>query len=150
MMTTRYSHAFFVGRIISNVTDATLAKSGWERIVTSDGIYSDFCNYYYQGHVNAMVECPKKTATFPPFLSNIRHFRRIVNQNATLAQRDYRFNVCQFHIFFFPLGITLLAIEIDDSGNSLDSLTWGHNQLMGWKDNFAKYPVWTKTVFKPL
>ena len=150
MIKTRYSHAFLVGRINTKTSDATLIREGWEHVVTDESSYSDFCNYYYQGHVNAMVECPMKPATFPPFLSCIRHFRRIVNKNAIIPQRDYHFKVCFFHLFFFPLNITLLAIEIDDSSNLLDALTWGHNELMGWKDNFAKYPVWTKTVFKPL
>lgn len=150
MEKTRYSHAFLVGRITTNVTDTTLVNSGWEHVVTDESTYSDLCSYYYQGHVNAMVECSTKAATFPQFLSGIRHFRHDVNRNATLSQCNYIFNVCYFHLFFFPLNITLLAIEIDDSGNSLDALTWGHSQLMGWKDNFINYPVETKAVFKPL
>lgn len=150
MMKTRYSHAFFVGRIITNVADTILIESGWERIVTDESTYSELCSYYYQGHVNAMVECPIKSATFPPFLANIRHFRHTVNRNAILPERDYRLNVCHYHLFFFPLNITLFAIEIDDSRNTLDALTWGHSQIMGWKDNYSKFPIWTKTVFKPL
>lgn len=149
-MRTRYSHAFFVGQIATNVTDYTLLKRGWEHVVIDESTYSDLCTYYYKGHVNAMIECPVKSETSVQFLTSIRHYRYTVNQNAILPERDYRFNVSYFHLYFFPLNITLLAIEIDDSRNSLDALTWGHSQIMGWKDNFSKFPIWTKTVFKPL
>lgn len=148
MTTTRYSHAFLVGRIITNVADATLVKNGWEHVVIDENTYSDLCNYYFQGHVNAMVECPVKPASFPSFLAGIRHFSLDVNKNTAIS--NYSFRVCQFHLFFFPLDITLLAIEIDDSHNALNDLTLGHSQLMGWKDNFSNFPVCTKAIFKAL
>lgn len=148
MTTTRYSHAFLVGRVITNVTDDTLVKNGWEHVVIDDSTYSDLCNYYYQGHVNAMVECPIKSVPFPPFLAGIRHFSYTVNKNTAIS--NYSFKVCHFHLFFFPLDITLLAIELDDSHNALDDLTWGHSQLMGWIENFSNFPVCTKAIFKAL
>ena len=44
---------------------------------------------------------------------------------------DYRFRLCNLHLFFFPLEIVLFAIEIDDSETDVDNLTAAHNSLMG-------------------
>lgn len=151
MATTKYSHAFLVGRIATNATCNTLNKNGWEHIIADEKNYADLCNYYYKGHVNAMVECVAQPADLtPPFLTGISHYRLAVQRQALLPLRDYHFLVCNLHLFFFPLNTTLIAIEIDDSGNSLDALTWGHSELMGWRDKYSEFPVWTKKVFEPL
>ncbi len=147
MIKTRFSHAYLVGRVATNIDDATLKDKGWRHVAIDEKTYKTFCSYYYQSHVNAMIEAKSPV---PGFLSGIRHYRYTVQRQVVLLGREYRFCICHFHLFFLPVETALIAIEIDDTNNTLDALTWGHSQLMGWSDRYESFPVWMKMLFRPL
>jgi len=145
MTTTTYSHAFLVGDFNGHVTPQQLSEK-WEK-VSNDNEYAWICSMYYQGHVDAMLDVNKNR---PAFLKNVCHYRftlekqvgdvdTIPGKNISLTRMKknmqteeftYTFRLLHLHLYFFPLGITLIAIEIDDSGTDLNELTAAHNAMM--------------------
>lgn len=145
MTTTTYSHAFLVGDFNGHVTPQQLSDK-WEK-VRNDNEYAWICSMYYQGHVDAMLDVNEKR---PAFLKNVCHYRftleeqigdvdTIPGKNISLTKMKknmqteeftYTFRLLHLHLYFFPLGITLIAIEIDDSGTDLNELTAAHNAMM--------------------
>ena len=145
MTTTTYSHAFLVGDFNGHVTPQQLSEK-WEK-VSNDDEYAWICSMYYQGHVDAMLDVNKNR---PAFLKNVCHYRftlekqvgdidTIPGKNISLTRMKknmqteeftYTFRLLHLHLYFFPLGITLIAIEIDDSGTDLNELTAAHNAMM--------------------
>lgn len=152
-LTTDYSHAFFVGLFNGEVTPAKLQCSGWTHMVVNDAEYNEYCSEYYQGHVDAVFEKNTGNSEKPEFLRAVSHYvlpfsnEESKGKHVTLQlkKRDgkvihYNFYLCNLHFYFFPLNIVFFVIEIDDSKNTLDDLTFAHLQLATWQIYEEKEP----------
>jgi len=159
MANTIYSHAFLVGTFNDGLKPEQLDRNLWKQeIVSSNGEikrykrdsgYNGLCTLYYKAHLDAMLEA--KDVNRPTFLNSVHHYIheieniKIDNKEDNLitlslkkgkfpdlTPYEYTFRLCRLHLYFFPLGIVLFAIEIDDTGTELDNLTAAHSSLMGY------------------
>ena len=135
-----YSHYFLVGALNGHISPNQLSGM-WEKVNNADE-YAWICSMYYQGHVDAMLDVNEKR---PSFLKDVSHYRFIykhsddghgrkislegMKKNMDKDEFTYHFYLLGFHLYFFPLNIVLLAIEIDDSGTELNELTAAHNAM---------------------
>ena len=127
-----YSHAFFVGSFDSPIQVDSLNPTEWTKeVIKQDGNgryaddrgYKGLCSLYYKAHIDAMIEADSELQNErPDFLKDVHHFYyNIPQQQQTVkflgikTNIDYETRICKLHIFTFPLGISLFAIEIDDS-----------------------------------
>ena len=142
----RYSHAYLIGRIETICSANDLDTKEWvnQKLGVTD--YETWCKYYYRSHIDAMVEAEGQDRS--SFLDCVKHFKHEININGELE--DYKFNISAIHLFFFPFNITLVALEINDSGNTLNNMTWGHGKLMNWNNNYSTFPQLVKTAVSPL
>lgn len=164
-LTTIYSHEFLVGSFNGNLKHEQLDKNCWKKELVSAGEerkrypgdrgYNGLCTMYYKAHIDSMLEA--ENVARPDFLNSVHHYihdlesynHDIEGNDITLTLQKgrypdyvsykYTFRLCKLHLFFFPLGIVLFAIEIDDTGTELDNMTSAHFKLMtGWKtDSFG-------------
>ena len=132
------SHAFFVGNL-PPATDLTgLDRARWKMVVEDEKSYGFLCSYFRKSHVDAMVEAVGQKR--PDFLNAVHHYRLAVDKDIPFSLFDsskgvlevldeYKLHLVGLHLYSFPLGITLFAIEVDDSGSSLDELTKAHAKI---------------------
>lgn len=144
---TRFSKAYLVGRIKTNIRPNELSPM-WKNAKLSETEYSTWCRYYYKSHVDAMVEAGGQQR--PRFLNDVCHYILPISVKGNIGQ--YQFIINSIHLYYFPLGITLVALEIEDSGNTLDDLTLGHGKLMNWNRTTVEesFPENVKTAVAPL
>ena len=81
------------------------------------------------------------------FLRNVRHYQYCIEKgkgkevefsttgNGHYYFYPYKLNICSLHLYLFPLGIAMFAIEIDDTGSELKWFTYAHNLLRIWAWN---------------
>ena len=154
-LVTKYSHAFLVGSFNGVVTPELLANdSSWnreiiklspsenERRYSKDRGYNGLCTIYYKAHLDAMIE--GQNIKRPVSLSETSHFVHDYGKSTatqlTLRKDQgktpflYSFYLQKLHFFFFPLGVVLFAIEIDDSNTDLNELTAAHYALTNFLD----------------
>jgi len=158
---TLYSRAFLIGHLqekinmnkqenwqrkaLINSADATDASSEYD-------IYENVCKYFYRSHVDAMQETAG--AKRPRFLRSVQHYQHQPApaadeislpvsyddpQSLKCVKTTYKFKIVALHVYTFPLGINFFAIEIDDSGNDLNSLNSGHFALRKWTKDAVKH-----------
>lgn len=142
MAITNYSHAYLVGALNAHIKPQQLNEK-WEKVNNYEE-YAWLCSMYYQGHVDAMLDVNKYR---PEFLKDVCHYKlskhsdendnigkliSLTGMKKNLGKEEfiYKFRLLNLHLYFFPLGIVLFAIEIDDSGTDLDDLTAAHNSMM--------------------
>lgn len=154
MATTKYSHAFLVGSFNGGLKPEQLDTNVWKLVKLSEGEYEDRISDYYQSLIDSMVEAETGKQQRPPFLNDVHHYvhqfkttdnegkekegKRIIlglTKGKDKINFDYSFDLCNLHLYFFPLNIVLVAIEIDDSGCDLDDLTAAHHSLINWNYN---------------
>lgn len=118
-----------------------------EKRYPKDYGYDGLCGMYYKAHLNAMIEVEDSNSRLEEEkeLKNICHFVCNCTDNGTpitlslnkpddndLREKNpftYSFKLERLHFYFFPLGVVMFAIEIDDSRNDLDDLTSAHYTL---------------------
>lgn len=157
MTATKYSHAFLVGSFNGELKSEQLEndKQNWtqeiipsspqegEKRYKEDRGYNGLCGLYYKAHIDAMLEADGLAQKRPEFLQDVHHYYNVVEEEkqnvvfkAIKDGYDYNIKILRLHIFTFPLGISLFAIEIDDTGgetgNELNALTMGHFTLSRW------------------
>lgn len=165
---TKYSHAFIVGSFNGEPKPEMLDPSIWELVKLTEEEYEDRVSDYYKSLIDSMVEADTGNQNKPDFLNSVHHYihsfktidkdgKKEVGQCVTIGLTkgkdkttfEYTFNLCNLHLYFFPLGIVLVAIEFDDSGNNLDDLTAAHHALVNWKyKEFANKEI--DSAFEPL
>ncbi|MCR5851428.1 MAG: hypothetical protein K6G92_12100 [Bacteroidaceae bacterium] len=155
MATTKYSHAFLVGKFNGDVTPESLAKNGWEQQILTQEEYNDRLSMYYKSHVDAMMVADGQQK--PDFLKDVHHYKISyeemrrnepghyeickVCEPVSISFRNneelvsFTFMLCNLHLYLFPFNITLVAIEIDDNGSEIDQLRMAHRQLINWEEN---------------
>lgn len=158
MAIAKYSHAFLVGSFNGALRPQDLAYNGWKKKILTHDEYATRVSMYYQSHVDAMTEADGQQK--PDFLGDVHHYlvsyQEIVvdkggreqitkmgesvsiniEKDGTLV--DYQFTLCSLHLYCFPLGITIAAIEIDDKGVDIDDLSLAHRCLINWEENICK------------
>lgn len=152
MITTKYSHAFLVGSFNGELKQEQLDPNSWKLIKLTEEEYKDRISDYYQSLIDSMVEAETVEQKRPAFLNDVHHYihsfltsnhegEKKTGKSITIGLTkgkgsipfNYTFNLCNLHLYFFPLNIVLVAIEFDDSGNDLDDLTAAHHSLVNWK-----------------
>ena len=156
MIAAKYSHAFLVGCFNGELKPQDLERYGWKQKVLTQDEYTSRLSIYYQSHVDAMVDAEGQQK--PDFLQDVHHYcvayeENIINEDgyeqiskkgeqvAINFEKDetfvnFQFKLCNLHLFFFPLGITIVAIEIDeDEGTDIDNLRLAHRLLINWDEN---------------
>lgn len=138
--TNTYAHSFFVGSFNSKPQPTALNDKIWKKEVLSDKEYRELCSMYYRSHVDAMMEAEQQSR--PVFLNQVQHYMCEVNKSVEMNLdkiKKYRFDLCNLHLYFFPLDIVLVGIEIDEKGSDLDDLTKAHWWLANWKDCYQDF-----------
>lgn len=144
-MSTLYSHAFLVGEVeYRPKLRKELKEKGWKREVVKKESYSE----YYAGYLKSMLEVEGEDC--PDFLKSCRHYIHTIihpiksdkdeklalgyidRYKQTQVIFDYHFKFIKFHIYILPLDTVIFALEIDDSGSNINSLTFAHSMLMEW------------------
>jgi hypothetical protein len=135
MKTSIRSHAFFVGNLPHNVMLKNIDVTQWTEVVEEKEYYDFLCSYFHKSHIDTMIRA--KGQKRPKFLDAVHHYMLEINKTIPLSLFNekmkkltvldgYNMVVKGLHIYQFPLEITLYAIEIDDSGSSLNDLTLAH------------------------
>lgn len=151
MATTKYSHAFLVGTFNGVVNPRKLDKKSWIPVSLSHKDYEDRCSEYYKSHIDAMINADGQEER-PKFLRKVCHYmhtfgNRDVKKGPLEKGFPVKFNVekknkgivsfnfilCSIHLYFFPLDITIVALEINDTGTDINTLTDSHYSLINWK-----------------
>lgn len=145
MAKTTYSHAFFVGGLDEEFKVSRLdASPCWTReVIKADGNnrykgdqgYNGLCAMFYKSFIDSMIEAEPKVQQRPKFLDDVHHYYYDVPDGKRKIAMDdigYKFQVCKLHIFTFPCNVYFFAIETDDSGQELNTLTIGHSSLSRW------------------
>ena len=140
---TRSSCAYLVGKVTPKEQSQTKWKDA-EKPSADD--YKKWCQFYYKSHVDAMMEA--KGQEKPDFLKSVKHYIHPVSEPISIEQ--YKFTIKNLHLYYFPFNIVLLAIEIDDSNNTLNNLTLGHGKLMKWNEIYDIFPDSLKEVLSKL
>ena len=159
MKTSIRSHAFFVGNLPYNVMLKNIDSTQWKEIIEEKEDYVFLCSYFHKSHVDAMIRT--KGQKRPKFLDNVRHYMLEINKAIQLSLFNekmkkltvldgYNMVVKGLHIYQFPLDITLYAIEIDDSGSSLNDLTLAHSAIRELPSKWNEFNNEFKETLKPL
>ena len=168
MAKSKYSHAFLVGSFNGVLKPGQLNPNIWELVKLTEEEYEGLISDYYQSLIDSMVEAETNKQQKPVFLNSVHHYIHSfkttgkegvekVGQSITIALTkgkdkipfNYTLNLCNLHLYFFPLDIVLVAIEFDDSGNELDDLTAAHHALVNWKyKDFSNNEI--DSAFEPL
>lgn len=152
--TNTYAHSFFVGSFNGKPQPTALDDKIWKKEVLSDKEYRDLCSMYYRSHVDAMMEAEHQSR--PDFLNQVRHYRHEVDKTVEMildkkTGRQYKFKLNNLHLYFFPLDIVLVGIEIDETGADLNDLTKAHWWLANWKDCYKDFATKSlEEVMNPL
>lgn len=154
------SHAFFVGNLpqISGI-DSIKAVFG-EPVKEDRKTYENIlCSLFHKSHIDAMIEAEGQTR--PKVLDSVHHFRLEINKelpfsvfnsyNSQLKVLDgYRFVLKSLHLYLFPVGITLYALEVDDSGSDMDELTYAHFVLRELPSRWSQFPAELTDILQPI
>jgi len=64
---------------------------------------------------------------------------KTVENYRQLRLDNYVFRLCNLHLYIYPLNIVLFSVEADDSGNTMEDLSYGHLRLSQWRwDGFSE------------
>lgn len=160
MENTIRSHAFFVGNVISEIDERKLNNTAWENVVEDKKLYDDFlCSYFHKSHVDAMIQAVGQER--PKFLKHVRQYSKKIDKIIPLSIfdektgelkvfDDYILNIVNLHIYCFPLGITLYAIEVNDSGSGLNDLTLAHSIIRELPSRWKQFNSEFKEVLAPI
>lgn len=129
---------FFVGNLPHKIDLKQVVNVFGAPVIEDSGTYNFLCSYFHKSHIDAMIEA--KDQERPKFLDSVHHYRLVLNRSIPLSLYnsqtgkldvldEYKMNLKGLHVYCFPLGITLFAIEIDDSGSSLNDLTFAHSRI---------------------
>lgn len=159
------AHSFLCGYFSCNDLEARLVsgsrgigEGGWVRQVLSEQEYSRLCNIYYESYVDSLVEKSEASSRRKDIYSSTAHYvltadcqcvlrsqeiYREFKRNGALVKEfplpgDFSFTVSRIHLYGFPYGIVLFAIELDESSVSFDLLTAAHQELR----NVNSYKKW--------
>ena len=98
-----------------------------------------------------------ESETDSPFIKDIKQYQRtkgeeedtsftlsLSKKNYTgetelIALENYKAQICSLRLYFFPLDILAVVIEIDDSGSDLNDLTIAHNWFKEWNENYDSF-----------
>ena len=130
-----YAHVYLCGHLNTDKNAAEVLEGDWnwkkEEMEQKD--YQTVCNIYYESFVDSLVSVKGRDKKSP--YGNTAHLIREMNRPCRLCHRRFHdwkweFTVDRLHLFFFPYGICLFAIEVSyPSGCDLNDLTFAHSLL---------------------
>lgn len=153
------SHVFFVGNLPHKIDLKQISNVFGTPVIEKPETYAFLCSYFHKSHIDAMIEA--KNQKRPKFLDSVHHYRLEINRtlplslfNAKTGNLDvldeYKMSIKGLHVYCFPLGITLFAIEIDDSGSSLNDLTFAHSRIRELPSRWEEFSDEFKEALKPI
>ena len=153
------SQVFFVGNLPHKVEYENISNIFGSPIVEKAEQYDFLCSYFHKSHVDAMIEAEGQKR--PKFLSAVHHFYLNIDRSLPLSFYDsetgqldvlegYKMTLKGLHVYCFPLDITLFAIEIDDSGSSLDDLALAHSRIRELPSKWEEFLVEFTDALKPI
>lgn len=159
MATTLRSQAFFCGNLQNGIDESKIDTSVWETVIEDRYTYDFLCSYFHKSHVDAMIQAQGQIR--PGFLDDVRHYRTKIGKTLPLSVFNensgelkvidaYSLGMSYLHIYLFPLGITLYAIEIDDSGSELNDLTLAHSVIRELPSRWNQFNVEFTEALEPL
>lgn len=159
MDTTIRSHAFFVGNLQNGIDEGKIDSSVWETVIEDRETYDFLCSYFHKSHVDAIIQADGQVR--PKFFKDVRHYRMVVDKKLPLSIFNdksgelkvidgYNLQLTNLHIYRFPLGITLYAIEIDDSGSDLNDLTYAHSLIREIPSRWSQLNAEFRDALAPL
>lgn len=153
------SHAFFVGNLPQINIDSVRSVFG-ESVKENHELYENIlCSVFHKSHIDAMIEAEGQSR--PKELDSVHHFRLEINReiplsffnshNGQLKVLDgYRFLLKKLHLYQFPVGITLFAIEVEDSGSDLNELTYAHSMVRELPSRWDQFPGELTDAISPI
>lgn len=153
------SHIFFVGNLPHKIDIKQIAKVFGDPIIEEAETYDFLCSYFHKSHIDTMIEA--KNQKRPKFLDSVHHYRLVIDRALPLSfynsesgqlkvLDEYKMNLVGLHVYCFPLGITLFSIEIDDSGSSLNDLTFAHFRIRELPSRWEEFNEEFKEVLNPI
>lgn len=151
------SHVFFVGNLPHKIDLKQIANVFGAPVIEEPETYAFLCSYFHKSHIDAMIEA--KNQKRPKFLDSVHHYRLEINRTLPLSffnfrsgkldvLDEYKMNLKGLHVYCFPLGITLFAIEIDDSCSSLNELTLAHSRIRELPSRWGEFSDEFKDAIK--
>lgn len=145
------SRLLLVGQLNApaSLKPADLDGKVWKRHTLCMKEFDSLNKTYYTAHIQAMAEVkgvvrPEGMPQMYRYDLRLRHRLRRCG-----IFKDYRASIKRVSVWFFPNGINLFSIEIDDSGMELASLTLMHRWWKCWSQ--GKYECFgTKRLEKKL
>lgn len=143
MTKAKYSHAFLTGSLNADIQPQDLDQKIWKRQILNLKDYNDLLSDYYQSFIDSMLEAEIQHR--PDFLESVCHYsveidtkcnhRFDINLTKGKAEVPFKYSIslCKLHLFFFPNGIVLMVIEIDDGEVDINLMTLGHGLLINLK-----------------
>lgn len=159
MSTSIKSHVFFVGNLPHRIGIKSIFRVFGGPVIESPEKYEFLCSYFHKSHIDAMIEARGQKR--PRFLDAVHHYCLEINKTLPLSLYDpkssrldvldgYKMNLKGLHVYCFPLGITLFAIEIEDSGSSLDDLTLAHLRIRELPARWDELSEGFRDALKPI
>lgn len=151
------SHVFFVGNLPHKIDLKQIANVFGAPVIEKPETYAFLCSYFHKSHIDAMIEAQGQKR--PKFLESVHHYRLEINRTLPLSLfnsmsgkldvlDEYKMNLKGLHVYCFPLGITLFAIEIDDSCSSLNDLTFAHSRIRELPSRWGEFSEEFKDALK--
>lgn len=153
------SRVFFVGNLPYKSDIRNITKVFGQPVIEDKDNYDFLCSYFHKSHIDAMIEAESQSR--PRFLKSVRHYSLVIDRafDFSFYNRDsgrlnvldgYKMIVKGLHVYCFPLRITLFAIDIDDSGSSLDDLTFAHSIIRELPSRWEGFPTEFKEALNPI
>lgn len=151
------SHVFFVGNLPHKIDLKQISNVFGASVIEKPETYAFLCSYFHKSHIDAMIEAQGQKR--PKFLESVHHYRLEINRTLPLSLfnsmsgkldvlDEYKMNLKGLHVYCFPLGITLFAIEIDDSCSSLNDLTFAHSRIRELPSRWGEFSEEFKDALK--
>ena len=125
------------------------AGAGWQRQIITKEKYARHCDIYYESYVDSLLEKESRSEERRNIYHGTSHYVLELNAKCVLKSEeiykeftacgkktrnyplteDYRFTINKIHLFGFPYGIVLFAVEIDEADVSMEGLSSAHQEL---------------------
>lgn len=153
-----YSRVQLVGQLNAKEMNAETLEGNpnvWHRHRLDKKEFDLLNRTYYTAHILSMVEVQAEGDTRLGDLSAVRRYdlrlRHRLRRYLHHYFKDYPAVIRRISVWFFPCGVILFSIEIDDSGNLLNDITKMHRQWKNWNKDFENFRTEALVqVLKPL
>lgn len=129
------SHYFLCGHLDAGLTEADFLKGNhdlWKKEEIDNDKYENQSCIYYKSFIDSLHSVKGKVSgdKTAHYVLNVNRECRLDIESDRIKVKGWHFDVLNLHVFLFPFGISLCAIEIEERGlMSADDLEIVHGCL---------------------